>query len=93
MTSFSFKVTGDGKQYEVMLPTTETNVSYNHYRYRFTATAAETTITVNVPANLSQADWGGSGVVTFVKNNIQNMQFQPVAVGAFNIKIWDIRTY
>nr|AGS51728.1 glycoside hydrolase family 5 [uncultured bacterium contig00037] len=93
MTTFSFKVTGDGKQYEVMLPTTESIVSYNHYRYRFTAPAAETTITVNVPANLSQADWGGEGVVTFIKNNIQNIQFQPVVTGTFNLKVWDIRTY
>nr|AGS51692.1 glycoside hydrolase family 5 [uncultured bacterium contig00032] len=93
MTSFSFKVTGDGKQYEVMLPTSESNVSYNHYRYRFTAPAAETTITVNVPDNLSQANWGGAGVVEFVKNNIQNMQFQPVVSGSFSLKVWDIRTY
>jgi hypothetical protein len=93
MTSFSFMVSGDGKSYEVMLQTTESGATNNHYRYTFTAPLAATKITVNVPANLAQADWGGEGVVTFVQNNIENLQFQPAGTGSFSLKVWDIRTY
>ena len=93
MTSFSFMVIGDGKQYDVMIPTTESNVSYNHYRYTFTASAAETKITVNVPANLTQADWGGAGVVAFIQNNVQNFQFQLSGTDTFDLTVWDIRLH
>ncbi|MCL2721468.1 MAG: CIA30 family protein [Treponema sp.] len=91
MTSFSFMVMGDGKQYEVLLPTTETNTTFNHYRYTFTAPNTETRITVNVPADLRQADWGGVGVVPFNLNNVQSFQFQLSGTGAFDLTVWDVR--
>jgi hypothetical protein len=91
MTSFSFMVTGDGKQYDVMIPTTESLVAHNHYRYTFTASASETKITVNVPANLAQADWGGSGVVSLIQNNVQNFQFQLSGTGDFDLTVWDLK--
>jgi endoglucanase len=93
MKSFSFMVSGDGNSYDVMVPTTESSVAYNHYRYQFTASAAAAKVTVNVPANLSQANWGGAGVVEFVQDNIQGIQFQRVGSGSFNLKVWDVRTY
>jgi len=93
MTSFTFMVSGDGKQYDVMIPTTESNVAYNHYRFAFTAPAAETKITVNVPANLTQADWGGAGVVAFIQNNVQSFQLQLTGSGTFDLTVWDIQLH
>jgi len=93
MTSFSFMVTGDGKPYDVMIPTTESNVAYNHYRYTFTAPVAETRITVNVPANLTQGDWGGAGVVDFIQSNVESFQFQLSGTGTFDLTVWDIRLH
>ena len=91
MTSFSFMVLGDGKQYRVMIPTTESSVAYNHYGFTFTATSTETRIIINVPANLSQENWGGHGVVNFNQNNVQSLQFNPTAPGTFDLTVWDIR--
>jgi len=92
MRSFSFMVLGDGKRYEVMIPTTDTNVAHNHYRFSFTAPAGvPTRITVNVPTNLSQLDWGGHGVVPFNQRNVQNFQFAPSAPGTFDLAVWDVR--
>ena len=93
MTSFSFMVSGDGKQYDVMIPTTESNGTYNHYRYTFTASASETLITVNVPSNLAQADWGGVGVVSFIQSNVQSFQFQLSGNGTFDLTVWDIKLH
>ena len=91
MRSFSFMVLGDGKRYEVMLPTPDTGVAHNHYRFTFTAPAGvPTRITVNV-ANLTQADWGGVGVVPFNQRNVQNFQFAPSAPGTFDLAVWDVR--
>jgi len=92
MKSFSFMVFGDGKRYEVMIATTQTSVAHNHYRFAFTAPAGvPTRITVNVPADLRQADWGGVGVVPFNQRNVQNFIFAPTAPGTFDIAVWDIR--
>ncbi|MCL2719762.1 MAG: glycoside hydrolase family 5 protein [Treponema sp.] len=91
MKSFSFMVLGDGKQYRVMIPTTESNVAYNHYGFAFTAASTETRITVNVPVNLSQDNWGGHGVVNFFQNNIQSLQFSLSGTGTFDLTVWDIR--
>ncbi|MCL2719761.1 MAG: glycoside hydrolase family 5 protein [Treponema sp.] len=92
MKSFSFMVFGDGKRYEVMIQTTDTSVAHNNYRFTFTAPAGVATrITVNVPADLRQADWGGHGVVPFNQRNVQNFIFAPTAPGTFDIAVWDIR--
>ncbi|MCL2722714.1 MAG: CIA30 family protein [Treponema sp.] len=92
MRSFSFMVLGDGKRYEVMLPTTDTNVAHNHYRFSFTAPAGVATrITVNVPADLRQANWGGVGVVPFNQRNVQHFLFAPSAPGTFDLAVWDVR--
>jgi endoglucanase len=93
MASFTFMVSGDGKQYDVMIPTTESLSAYNHYRYRFTAPASETKITVNVPANLAQADWGGEGIVSFIQNNVNSFQFQLSGTGTFDLTIWHLRIH
>jgi hypothetical protein len=93
MTSFSFKVTGDGNQYDVMVSTSDTvSAGYNHYRKTFTATGTETTITVNV-SQLAQADWGGAGNAPFTKNNIIEFQFQRVGKGTFDLSVSDITLY
>jgi hypothetical protein len=93
MASFTFMVSGDGKQYDVMIPTTESLSAYNHYRYRFTASALETKITVKVPENLVQADWGGEGIVNSIQNNVNSFQFQLSGTGTFDLTIWDIRIH
>jgi len=93
MTSFSFMVSGDGKQYNVLIPTTESLVEHNHYRYTFTAGSTETKITVNVPSNLTQGNWGGAGVVNFIQNNVDSFQFQLSGNGTYDLTVWDIRLH
>jgi endoglucanase len=91
MTSFSFLVTGDGNQYDVMVATQDTvDAGYNHYRYTFTTTDMETKITVNV-SELAQANWGGAGVAPFTQSNVIEFQFQRVGNGTFDLTISDIK--
>jgi endoglucanase len=92
MKSFTFMASGDGKSYDVMIPTVESAENGdNHYRSTFTASASPALITVNVPAGLAQANWGGTGIVEFVQANVQNIQFQLAGTGSFNLKVWDIK--
>jgi len=93
MNAITFMATGDGKQYSVMIPTTETNIEYNHYRFTFTASSSPTQITVYVPSNLAQADWGGAGVTAFNQSNVQGFAFQPFNNGSFDLTVWDVKLY
>jgi len=98
MTSFSFKVLGDGKLYRVNIPTTDTMVYdrvMDHYLTMFpTVNGQISTITINVD-DLMQQGYGKQ--VPFIRNNIVFMEF---AIGIefftessepFNLKVWDIR--
>jgi len=92
MKSFSFTVLGDGKNYMVLLPTRETNQISDHYYAAFPTVAGEvTTVTIFIN-ELAQTGYTGKPLA-FNQNNIQQIQFQPVDQGAFNLKVWDIRTY
>jgi len=92
MKSFSFTVLGDGKNYVVLLPTRETNQISDHYYAAFSTIAGEvTTVTIFIN-ELAQTGYTGKPLA-FNQNNIQQIQFQPVDQGAFNLKVWDIRTY
>jgi len=88
--SFSFKCKGDGKQYLVLVATSDV-IDYCYYRYTFTASDSEDTILV-LYENLEQPSWGNQ--VTFNKNNITHIDFQIRAEmnhGQFNITIWNIK--
>jgi hypothetical protein len=88
--SFSFKCKGDGKQYLVLVATSDVT-DYCYYRYTFTASDSENTILV-LYENLEQPSWGNQ--VTFNKNNITHIDFQIRAEmnhGPFNITIWNIK--
>lgn len=92
MSSISFTILGDGKKYLVALPTRETNQIHDHYLLVFSTVAGEViTVTIFV-ADLAQGGHTGRQVA-FNQNNIQQIQFQPVDQGAFNLKVWDIRLH
>jgi len=94
MTSFSFSVFGDGKIYQVLLPTNETNLEggYNAYRKTFTTKKHEiTTVTVDI-YELTQAPlWGKK--VPFIQNSVENFEFAAFIPGEFNLKIWNITLF
>jgi len=99
MTSFSFKVLGDGKTYTVNIPTTDTNTNdwnEDHYCYIFSTLDGQiSTITVKVD-DLMQTGYGKQ--VPFIRSNIVTMDFirweffneSPVP---YNLKVWDIRIF
>ena len=94
MTSFSFWALGDGKEYSVMFPTSDTNTSaagYNHYQKTFnTANGAPVQVTVSVPGGLSPLT---ASSTSFVQNNIQEILFRLPVPGDYDLKIWDIRLH
>jgi len=100
MTSFSFKVLGDGKLYRVNIPTTDTIIfdqDMDHYCVMFPTIKGEvSTITVNAD-DLMQQGYGKQ--VPFVRDNIESMEF---VLGSefftessepFYLKVWDIRIF
>ncbi len=100
MTSFSFRVLGDGKPCRVNIPTTDTVVYdrvMDHYLTMFpTVNGQISTITINVD-ELMQIGYGKQ--VPFIRDNIVSMEF---AIGIefftessepFSLKIWDIRIF
>jgi len=92
MTSFSFTVLGDGKKYLVALPTRETNQISDHYLLVFSTVAGEiTTVTIYVD-DLVQGGHTGRRVA-FNQSNIQQIQFQPIDQGSFNLKVWNLRLH
>jgi endoglucanase len=94
MKSFSFMVSGDAKQYDVMIITPQTEASgHNHYRVAFTASSsgAGSLVTVNVPSGLTQPSWGTAA--QFIQNNVQSFQFQLAGTGPFDLTVWDIKLH
>jgi len=97
MTSFSFKVLGDGRPYMVFIPTIDTQFydeKRDHYRMMFpTINGQISTITINVD-DLVQS---GHGIqVPFIKNDILHIEFfidENLTPDSFNLKVWDIRIY
>jgi len=104
MTSFSFKIMGDGTPYMVRFTTAETiveNGDMDHYGTMFpTAKGQISTITIDTDDLMQR----GNGIpVPFNPNNIQSVEF--VIEGGFlaessgqssrqfNFKIWDIRIF
>ena len=86
MKSFSFDVFGDGNSYRVMLPTTQTDSSGDHFGKIFqTTNSVTTTITVNI----NELTQSGSGII-FSQNNVHGLQFF-VSTSAFNLKISNIK--
>jgi len=97
MTSFSFKVLGDGKDYKINITTTDTDTEYDvdHYCIMFpTANGQITTVTINVD-DLMQSGFGKQ--VPFIPDNILRLEFyvvkDTIAPEPFYLKVWDIRIY
>ena len=93
MSMLSFNVLGDGNDYLVMLPTSET-VDGDHYFKKFsTVNGKITTITVSINNDLTQ--WGYSGILKeFIQDHIMYLQFHTACNGrSFNLMIWDIKLY
>jgi len=100
MSSFSFKVLGDGRSYRVNIPTTDTHLEesdMDHYCIMFPTTNGQiSAITITVDDLMQQ----GHGIqVPFIHNNILSMEFfaeGPIlseSAESFYLKVWDIRIY
>jgi len=92
-----FKVLGDGKTWELRIPTKETNGGDKaHYRAAI-ATKNGRVIEVDIPyTQLKQPYWGKK--TAFIKNNIIGLHFSrhnesPGGAGNSTIKIFDIEIY
>jgi len=102
MTSFSFKVLGDGRHYRVNIPTTDTQLydeDCDHYSIMFpTINGQISTITVNAD-DLMQGGYDKHKQVPFIRNNIIDMEFLIVreflteSSEPFHLKVWDIRIF
>ncbi len=93
ISSFSFKVLGDGNIYTVEIVSADTFLENNgnHYYVKFsTEKDRVTTITVNVD-DLAQRGYGSS--VPFTHNDKVFLLFHPLTHGQFNLKVWDIRFF
>jgi len=91
-----FKVLGDGKTWELKLPTKETDADNAHYRAAI-ATKNGRIVEIDIPyAQLKQPSWGKK--TAFNKNSIRGLQFSrsnesPGGAGNSTIKIFDIEIY
>ena len=92
--SFSFMALGDGKVYEVMLPTSDTRIKggNNHYRKRFTTVKGRPAFFKFDVSELYQADYFGKPV-PFIQDNVDLFQFQVYKPGDFYLKVWDVQFY
>jgi len=99
ITSFSFKVLGDGKSYMVNIPTTDTQLSEgsDHYKVMFPTIIGQiSTITINTD-DLMQGGYGKQ--VPFIRDNIISMEFMAQrellaeSSEPFHLKVWDIRIF
>jgi DNA-binding CsgD family transcriptional regulator len=91
MTYFSFNFVGDGHNYLVNVPTTD-SLYNDHYGMIFSTVDGEvSTLNVNVD-DLKQMGYGTK--FPFIRDNILFFEFG-TAEGrdSFNLKIWDIRIY
>jgi DNA-binding CsgD family transcriptional regulator len=90
MRSLSFKVAGDGKKYNVRLPTFET-IEGDHWQYVFqTAKDEIMSVNINIPDDLFRFGYSGKDV-EFIQRNVMFIQFQAVDPGDFNMKLWGFR--
>ncbi|MCL2722715.1 MAG: CIA30 family protein, partial [Treponema sp.] len=94
MTSFSFKVLGDGNFYLVLIPTLETTKAGNNNHYhKIFETKKDKVSEIHVKiSDLVQFDYYGKKV-KFNLNNIVAFQFNAYSTGNINLKIWDIKFY
>ncbi|MDR2718338.1 MAG: CIA30 family protein [Treponema sp.] len=93
-----FKVLGDGKSWQLLLPTKETYAdSTKPYHRAAIATAKDRVVEIDIPyAQLKQPSWGKR--VAFNKNSIMGFHFgrnnvSPGGAGNSTIKIFDIEIY
>jgi len=91
-----FKVLGDGKTWELRLPTKETDADTAHYRTAI-VTRNGRVVEIDIPyAQLKQPSWGKK--TAFNKNSIRGLQFSrnnesPGGAGISTIKIFDLEIY
>jgi hypothetical protein len=91
-TSISFKVTGDGKTYKLMLPTSDIT-DFSYYYATFTATPVENTVTITLPSGVASPGWGQSSDGTaFNQATVDRIQWQTDdgATGTFSLSIRDL---
>jgi len=91
-TSISFKVTGDGKTYKIILPTSNIT-DYSYYSTTFVADLTETPITVNI-SDLANPGWGQSSEgITFNQDLVDHIEWQTNngATGTFSLTIKDLQ--
>jgi len=94
MTSFSFKVLGDGKPHKVKIATTDTLTNdgkEDDYCIMFpTINGQISAITIDVD-HLAQEGYGKPA--PFILDNVVRMEFFAESPGPFYLKVWDIRIY
>jgi len=92
--SFSFKVSGDGQTYFVMIPTFDIEDDCYH-RVAFTSKKdEEITVTVSMDSLRQPEEWGIKK--EFNPKKAKQIQWQTVnngKPGTFNLKIWDLNLY
>jgi len=94
MKRLTLKAVGDGNNYAVTIPTTDTRLkgNYNHYRKLITTKNDEiTTADINID-ELAQVPYWGTPV-PFVTANIEFFQIHAYASNEFKLKFWDIRFF
>jgi DNA-binding CsgD family transcriptional regulator len=90
MKTISMKVMGDGNEYFLRLPTSET-AEGDHWLLVFPTVKDEIiTITAAVPGDFSRLGWSEKDV-EFIQEHIMFLQIQAVRPGPYNLKFWDIR--
>jgi len=89
-----FKALGDGKKWQLIFHTTETESDWGSYEYQIQTTANKV-VEINAPyASLKQPSWGRR--VSFNKNNITAVVLQRdtnTASGSSTIKIFDFEIW
>jgi hypothetical protein len=90
-SSISFTVKGDGKEYRLLLRTSDIT-DYSDYQTTFTASNTETTVTINI-STLAGPGWGQSQSKPFNQNNVTQLLFErnvEGGIGSFNLTISDL---
>ena len=97
MTSFSFKVLGDGNIYEIAVNTSDTRKKggYNHYKKQFTTIKGKiSTIHIKI-SELEQAKVFDKPIfgkaVKFIQSNAELIQLHINGNGNFNLIFWDMK--
>jgi len=90
--SIKFDFYGDGKQYRLIVPTSDIG-NYQYYSFYFTPTANQwTTYTVNV-SQLAQPDWGDGGVTkSFTQSLAEWIQWETTGtIATFSVQIKNLQ--